>query len=143
VNARYVGDDYQYFGADTGQKMLHYWTADSIDQVQHYFETFTYPFIDDPWKGGLVTVFSIDDAELIYTSIDGREYPLDFPTNKNCHYRQSYKCVNVNLLDLNMWIGKLPAFTYYLFWQQTHSLSPATSLPQGTLITYSYYIDDF
>jgi hypothetical protein len=107
---RRVGDDYQYFGADTGLKILYYWTADSIEQVRSFYESFTYPFIVDPWRGGLVTVFSIDGTELIYTSVEGKNSPLNFPSNKSCHYRQAYKCLNVNLRDLNVMIGQLPDF---------------------------------
>jgi hypothetical protein len=145
--ANQVGDSYGYYGAGSGLKIRYFWTPDSMDQVQTYYETFAYPFVNDErnnWRGGLVTVFSLDGSELVYSSVDGVRHNLDFPTNKYCRYTQRYRCANVMLTEISeVGLGALPQLVSPPSWTNVRQPSPITRLAQGTLSIYSYYINDF
>jgi hypothetical protein len=140
---RQVGDSYGYYGASSGLKINYYWTSDSIEQVQNYYQKFTYPFVKDLTSGGWITVFSLDSSELTYHTIDGKTLALDFPSDPFCHYTQRYECANVRIVPIKTTLGALPGFLSGPTWINVKPPLSITELSAGTLVIYSYFINDF
>lgn len=138
-----MGDSYGYYGAGSGLKITYYWTADSIEPVQNYYQNFAYPFVKDSISGGLITVFSLDGSDLTYRSIDGKTHNPEFPSEPFCHYTQRYKCANVRIVPIKMTLGALPSFLSGPTWTNIKMPPAISELKGGTLIIYSYFINDF
>jgi hypothetical protein len=143
--AQQVANAFGYYGADTGLKALYFWTPDSIEIVESYYEGFTFPFVEDRRNGIAVTVFGVSRSELVSYEVDGSQRNVDYAKQPRCHYTQIYRCVNVwlvpiaedRLTNVPDIIG-VPA-------SSDRNATPylTTSLESGTLIIYSYYIADY
>src|SRR5690349_801564 len=107
-HAQRVSEGYGYYGADTGLTVLYYWTSDSLQDVQNYYEKFTPPFVLAPQTGTIMTVFSVDGSELVAYGVDGNRLQVDFRQNPRCQYTQANKCMNVSLFSINQNLSSLP-----------------------------------
>lgn len=145
--AQQVAEGYGLYGADTGQRSLYFWTPDNLDTVQHYYAEFTLPFIQDDYEHMLITAFNPYGYELVFYEPHTLEREVvDYEEQPRCLYLQRHDCVNIWLMPINNdhWqyvpdvIGR-PAASSDL--NATPFL--ASSLTRGTLIIYSYYINDF
>lgn len=141
-----IGDTYQYWGADTGEKIKYFWTKDSRDQVENYYSKFTFPFIDDShFKNERLTVFNVGGSELTYFSVEGVEYKFNYPEDSYCTHNQRYKCINIRLRDLSKYpLVESPVWASPPTWKNMLTTMTPLALPnEGTLVTYSYYVNDF
>jgi hypothetical protein len=142
-DVKQVGDAYGYYGAGSGLKIIYYWTPDPIEEVQTYYQAFAYPFVKDSTRGGLITAFSLDGSDLTYHTIEGKTHKVEMPSEPYCHYTQLYKCANVQILPIKTTLGALPSFLSGPTWINVKRPSSIPELSAGTLIIYSYFINDF
>jgi hypothetical protein len=139
-----LGDDYQYFGADSGEKISYYWTTDSIEKVETYYSNFTFPFVDDPYKEFTrLTVFNIRGTELKVYSVDGSSRLFNYPEDTYCDYKQTYQCVNIRLRDLTTHpMNGSPILVSPPSLKYATGAAPALVPDNGTLVAYSYFVWD-
>ncbi len=143
-NTKQVGEAYGYYGGGVGWQVLYYWTKDSAEDVQHYYEKFTFPFTPDAQGNGLLTIFSLDGSELVYHSVDGISHKLNYPSESYCHHSQVYKCANIRIMTINSsGLDDLPVIVSLPRWTNVTPSPSGTTLASGTLIIYSYYKTDF
>lgn len=144
--AQRVANAYGYYGAGSGQKAVYYWTPDSIETVQNYFEEFTFPFVEDRWNYLSITVFSVDGSELVSYDVDGSRRDVDYAREPRCHYTQRYTCANVWLMRITSdGLSYVPEVIDRPGSSSIANATPFLSTPlmTGTLIIYSYYITDY
>lgn len=145
--AQQVNRAYHYYGANSGLEVLYFWTSEPVETVQAYYQAFAVPFRPDPFYGGVVTAFGIRGSDLMYRDFDGVERNIDGKTEISCYYTQRYSCVNVRLVSIPKegTMSSVPDVISGLASSADNATpSPLFSpLKQGTLIIYSYYIDDF
>lgn len=141
-----VGEAYGYYGADTGLKITYYWTGDSTNQVEKYYSEFTYPFIDDPYQENmLLTVYNVSNADLVYyPSVSSGKQEFSYPIDNYCHYTQAYKCINIRLIDnTSKRLTALPIMVSPPSWTNVMNPLPIAARNNGTLVIYSYFVNDF
>jgi hypothetical protein len=137
--AQKVAGAYGYYGAGAGKRAVYYWTADSIDDVRDYYETFTLPFIER--QNFEVTVFEPSGKPLPVVTHEYKfDEIIDLGTNRHCYYKLPYKCVQVALMNAEG-VSNLPFFDIMRMRKTPKPLSPEMS-QGGTVIIYYYYTND-
>jgi hypothetical protein len=142
-DAREISHTYGYYGAGAGVQRIYFWSADSVDEILNYYETFTYPFIqsqDDPTQ--FRTVFNPErDSLPIITAEFGGE-TLDLGKNRHCYYTLPNQCVVVEVIDFGIDSPiLLEQLGTYARTRRTPQPPPA-DLKGGRLIVYTYFVSD-
>lgn len=130
--AQEVSTAYSYYAADSGRRYLYYWTSDSIDAVQTYYEASGHEFAFDHRK----TLFTVINADGSTPDLNGLN------TWDACHYKQIFQCTILELVVIDNHANTLP---YERGASSSMNATPflAAPLQPGTLIIYSYSINDF
>jgi len=140
-----VSESYSYFGADRGLKSLYYWTPDSVNRVQDYYEDFIgTPFIIDRWNETLIQIYHPYGGELTAWNFDATRLERDLSVERRCHYSEPYRCVNIQLLAIDDPLQDLLLFSSVGASNSMNATPHLTApLSSGTVIIYSYYVSDF
>ena len=146
-NAREVDSAYGLYGASSGQVVEYYWTTDSIESVRAFYQPMTLPFQIHPSGPYEVTAFSATNRDLSYVDIMGQSHEVGNGSSIYCHYTLTHNCVNVFLraLSENDIVNLLPNIIG-IPKSSSDNRTPAplpVPLSGGTLIIYSYYVNDF
>ena len=144
-HARQVSEAYGYYGAGSGLKEFYYWTPDSVEEVKQYYQQFTSEFVRDKWSGGWISFVSVDGSELTYPEpVAGDGWLKVDLQNPRCDYKLDYRCLNVSLFSVYQRLDKLPDLIGRPGASSAMNATPYLTQPltRGTLILYSYYMED-
>ena len=132
------------YGANTGLYTIYFWTPDSVNEVQQYYEAFTLPFRKQEY------VFSFEVREHYRTVFNPSNKPLPVVTNEftdeiidptqvyHCYYKMPLQCVVIELIDFTDKEGILRPPPGPMSMIKTPEPLPP-GLRGGTLIIYMYY----
>jgi hypothetical protein len=144
--ARQENRAYGYFGAGAAHEVLYFWSPDPVESVQAYYQEFAFPFrvgTDSDWS---ISAFAVGGADLVYYDIEAKPHRMDETDEIYCHYTQTYRCVNVQLvnLDTSPVMAEMPNIIGIPYSREQNATPspPAAPLNTGTLIIYSYYVSD-
>ena len=120
-----------------GIQTLYFWTSYSIGEVQQFYEEFSVPFTDGDYR----TVFNPSGSPVPVITAEFSDNLIDPAQDRSCYYRMPYQCVVVQLFDFEqatVILRPLPSGG-----RVVRTPSPiASQLQGGTLIVYTYYVDD-
>jgi hypothetical protein len=140
ANAIPVLEDQGQFGANTSQQSIYYWTSAPINDVRRYYEGFLQPFLSssDPYGNWLITAYNLDG------SIPTANTNSVFLTHKSfCSHINNRECISVALADAGQPdLYHLAISSPSNFYRATVPTEFAALPLHGTLIVYSYWIDD-
>jgi hypothetical protein len=140
--ARQISEVYGFYGANTGVQNIYYWTSDSVDEIQQYYERFTYPFIEEVNNPSIYrTVFNPSGALLPVVTNEFSRETLDLGQGRFCYYRLHGQCVMVQIIDFGDKESIVLEDLGTLI-RGNQTPEPA-DLKGGRLIVYTYYIGDF
>jgi hypothetical protein len=140
-NARQISDAYGFIGANTGIQRIYFWTSDSSDAILKYYESFTYPFIQDNENPARHRTAFNPSGELlpVVTAEFGGEI-LDLGQNRVCYYPVHYQCVEVEIIDFG---DEQPIVLVGVQGRTGRTpMPPPADLKGGRLIIYTYYVGD-
>ncbi|HML20825.1 MAG TPA: hypothetical protein PKD09_04200 [Aggregatilinea sp.] len=138
--ARMVFSDMSTYGANSAQKSVYYWSAESLDEVTRYYQDFATPFLTTGDEYGAWRIAGLGHLDTIPTASEGR----NIGHRSFCHYKNHYKCITISLVDASQKdIYRLGVSSTSSFRRSENPPGLASMPVYGTLIIYSYYIDDF
>lgn len=122
-----VYDDIGYYGADTSEKLIYYWTPDSLTDVQEHYSHLQLTAMEDEY-GTWQTAFISPEMQQ--------------SDSLTCSYQQRYSCATVSFISPEN-----------REWYQTATAAPccfrleeppdADIPPYGTLIIFHFYIEGY
>lgn len=138
--AEYLFEDLSNYGGSTSQRSIYYWIDKSTDEVKNYYENITTAFIS-----------SEDDYGVWYIAlIEGKNTGVEQGKSSYkvhgtlCSYHSRYDCISIALVDASQ--SDLYRLSVNSPSQFRRNEPPPTfvSLPKrGTLIVFSYYVNDY
>ena len=145
--AQEVANAYGYYGANAGYQTLYFWTGSPLQEVRHYYETFTQPFAESSSSevetSSYWSVFNPYGKPLPIVTAEFSSEIIDPAQEGRCYYRLPYDCVVLTLIDFE------PSESVFLpspAGPMRMIITPAPfsfQIRGGTLIVYAYFVDDF
>lgn len=122
-----VYDDIGYYGADTSEKLISYWTPDSLTDVQEHYSDLQLTSMEDEY-GAWDTAFISPEMQQ--------------GDSLRCHYQQRYSCATVSFIspENREWYRTATAAPCCFRLQEPPD---ADIPPYGTLIIFHFYIEGY
>ncbi len=131
-----------HYGGGTNTKRVIYWSRDSLQDVQRYYETIVPSF-----RAGDFTSGDMESHWLMSgSSLDGTPAAVDDEQSRVCQYTQRYTCITLSLVDLAQQGSlEIPATVSWIGSDTANSiLDKLNTLPaEGVLIVYTYYVKNY